>query len=46
MHYSAYRYSMQALQDAVQQLMLVPLDEMEKFLVAADGRRLMYLFKS
>ena len=35
MHYSAYRYSMQALQDAVQQLMLVPLDEMEEFLVAA-----------
>jgi len=35
MHYSAYRYSMQALQDAVQQLMLVPLEEMEEFLVAA-----------
>ena len=35
MHYSAYRYSMQALQDAVQQLMLVPLEEMEDFLVAA-----------
>ncbi len=29
MHYSAYRYGMQVLQDAVQQLMLVPLDEME-----------------
>ena len=35
MHYSAYRYSMQTLQDAVQQLMLVPLEEMEDFLVAA-----------
>jgi hypothetical protein len=35
MHYSAYRYSMQALQDAIQQLMLVPLEEMEDFLVAA-----------
>ena len=35
MHYSAYRYSMQALQDSVQQLMLVPLEEMEEFLVAA-----------
>ena len=35
MHYSAYRYSMQALQDAVQQLMLVPLEEMEEFLVIA-----------
>jgi hypothetical protein len=35
MHYSAYRYSMQALQDAVQQLMLVPLEEMEEFLVTA-----------
>ena len=35
MHYSAYRYSMQAFQDAVQQLMLVPLEEMEDFLVAA-----------
>ena len=35
MHYSAYRYSMQALQDAVQQLMLVPLEEMDDFLVAA-----------
>ena len=35
MHYSAYRYSMQALQDAVQKLMLVPMDEMEEFLVAA-----------
>ena len=35
MHYSAYRYSMQTLQDAVQQLMLVPLDEMEEFLVTA-----------
>ncbi len=35
MHYSAYRYGMQVLQDAVQQMMLVPLDEMEDFLVAA-----------
>lgn len=35
MHYSAYRYSMQAFQDVVQQLMLVPLEEMEEFLVAA-----------
>ena len=35
MHYSAYRYGMQVLQDAVQQLMLVPLEEMEEFLVTA-----------
>ena len=35
MHYSAYRYSMQTLQDAVQQLMLVPLEEMEDFFVTA-----------
>ncbi len=35
MHYAAYSYSMQALQDAVQQLMLVPLEEMEEFLVTA-----------
>jgi len=35
MHYSAYRYGMQVLQDAVQQLMLVPLEEMEEFLMAA-----------
>ena len=35
MHYTIYRTSMQMLQDAVQQLMLVPLDEMEQFLVAA-----------
>jgi phage-related protein len=34
MHYTIYRTSMQLLQDAVQQLMLVPLDEMEEFLVA------------
>jgi hypothetical protein len=33
MHYTIYRTSMQLLQDAVQQLMLVPLDEMEQFLV-------------
>ncbi|MEJ2012874.1 MAG: hypothetical protein P8X64_11720 [Anaerolineales bacterium] len=33
MHYTIYRTSMQLLQDAVQQLMLVPLDEMEEFLV-------------
>ncbi len=31
MHYSAYRYGMQVLQDEVQQLMLVPLEEMEEF---------------
>ncbi len=35
MHYSAYRYGMQVLQDAVQQLMLVPLEEMQEFLVTA-----------
>ena len=34
MHYTIYRTSMQLLQDAVQQLMLVPLDEMEEILVA------------
>jgi phage-related protein len=33
MHYTIYRTSMQLLQDAVQQLMLVPLDEMEEFLI-------------
>ena len=33
MHYTVYRTSMQLLQDAVQQLMLVPLDEMDEFLV-------------
>jgi phage-related protein len=33
MHYSVYRTSMQLLQNAIQQLMLVPLDEMEEFLV-------------
>ena len=35
MHYSVYRTSMQLLQDAVQQLMLVPLEDMEAFLVVA-----------
>jgi hypothetical protein len=35
MHYAAYRYGMQVLQEAVQQMMLVPLEEMEEFLVAA-----------
>ncbi len=35
MHYAAYRYGMQVLQDAVQQMMLVPLEEMEEFLVTA-----------
>ncbi len=35
MHYAAYRYGMQVLQDAVQQLILVPLEEMEEFLVTA-----------
>jgi hypothetical protein len=35
MHYSIYRYSMQVLQGAVQQLMLVPLEDMEEFLVGA-----------
>jgi hypothetical protein len=35
MHYAAYRYGMQGLQDAVQQMMLVPLEEMEEFLVTA-----------
>ena len=33
MHYTVYRTSMQLLQNAIQQLMLVPLDEMEAFLV-------------
>lgn len=33
MHYSVYRTSMQLLQNAIQPLMLVPLDEMEEFLV-------------
>jgi len=33
MHYTVYRTSMQLLQDAVQQLMLVPLEEMDQFLV-------------
>jgi hypothetical protein len=40
MHYSIYRVSMQVLQDAVQQLMLVPLDQMEEFLegsIAVSG---------
>ena len=35
MHYAAYRYGMQVLQEAVQQMMLVRLEEMEEFLVAA-----------
>ena len=35
MHYAAYRYGMQVLQEAVQQMMLVPLEEMEEFLVTA-----------
>lgn len=35
MHYAAYGYGMQVLQEAVQQMMLVPLEEMEEFLVAA-----------
>jgi hypothetical protein len=35
MHYAAYRYGMQVLQDAVQQMMLVPLEEMEEFLITA-----------
>ena len=35
MHYAAYRYGMQVLQEAVQQMMLVPLEEMDEFLVAA-----------
>jgi hypothetical protein len=35
MHCAAYRYGMQILQDAVQQLMLVPLEEMERFLPTA-----------
>jgi hypothetical protein len=35
MHYSVYRTSMQVLQDAIQQLMLVPLEEMEAFLAAS-----------
>lgn len=35
MHYSVYRTSMQLLQDSVQQLMLVPLEEMQDFLAAA-----------
>lgn len=33
MHYSVYRTSMQLLQNAIQPLMLVPLDEMEELLV-------------
>jgi len=33
LHYSVYRTSMQLLQNAIQPLMLVPLDEMEELLV-------------
>ena len=35
MHYSVYRIAMQQLQDSVQPMMLIPLKEMEDFLIAA-----------
>ncbi len=35
MHNAAFKYEMQALQDVAQQLVLVPLEEMEKNLVVA-----------